>query len=291
MANMLGAVLFLTLIVNTLFWGVLIYLMLPIKFLAIAGHARQKIDRAMVWAAENWIQINSWVLDAVHHIDWQAPAVTGLDVNKSYLVVANHQSWVDIVVLQKVFNRKIPFLRFFIKRQLFFIPVIGGVWWALNFPFMNRHSREYLKKHPEKRHADFDIVRRSCERFRGQPVSILNFLEGTRFTEEKRSLQKSNFKKLLMPKAGGIGMILGLMGDQFAAIIDVTIHYPQGAPTLWDLLCGRCKQVKISVRQLPVPLEITQGNYQEDAEIKTLTQKWVGTLWQHKDEQLERGLI
>ena len=130
-------------------------------------------------------------------------------------------------------------------------------------------------------------MHRSCEKLRGQPVSILNFLEGTRFSEEKREVQKSDFKNLLMPKAGGIGMILGLMGDQFEAIIDVTIFYPQGAPTLWDLLCGRCKQVKISVRQLPVPREITKGNYQADEEIKSLTQKWVGTLWQHKDEQLK----
>lgn len=287
MANLMGAAFLLTLTLNTLFCGVLIYLLLPIKFLTPRGEARRKIDRAMVWAAENWIQFNSAVLDTVHQIDWQVSDSTALDLNKSYLVVANHLSSVDIVVLQKIFNRRIPFLRFFIKRQLFYFPVIGGVWWALNFPFMNRYSREYLKNHPEKRSTDFDSVRRSCEKLRGEPVSILNFLEGTRFTEEKRAAQKSNFKNLLMPKAGGIGTILGLMGDQFEAIVDVTIFYPQGAPSLWDLLCGRCKQVKVSVRQLPVPQEIVKGNYQADVEIKTLTQNWVSALWEHKDGQLQ----
>ncbi len=287
MSNLIGTAFLLTLVLNTVFWGVLIYLLMPIKLLAVKGESRRKINRAMVWAAESWIQVNSAVLEAVHNIDWQVSDSSKLDLNKSYLVVANHRSSVDIVVLQKVFNRRIPFLRFFIKRQLFYVPVIGGVWWALNFPFMNRYSREYLKKHPEKRSTDFETVRRSCEKLRGQPVSILNFLEGTRFSEEKRSAQKSNFKNLLIPKAGGVGTILGLMGDQFDSIVDVTISYPEGAPSLWDLLCGRCRQVKVSVRQLPVPQEIVKGDYQADAEIKTLTQNWVGALWEYKDKQLE----
>lgn len=286
MANLMGMLLFLMLIINTLFWGGVIYILVPIKFLAFGERARQTVNRAMTWAAENWIQINSSALDSFHHIDWQISDSVKLDLNHSYLVVANHQGWVDIVVLQKVFNRRIPFLRFFIKRQLFYIPVIGGAWWALNFPFMNRYSREHLNKYPEKRHADFAIVRKSCEKFRGQPVSILNFLEGTRFSEDKRLTQKSIYKHLLQPKAGGIGMILGLMGDQFDSILDVTIQYPQGAPALWDLLCGRVKQVKVSVRQLPVPRELVKGNYQNDEAVKTLMQKWVGELWKHKDEQL-----
>lgn len=280
-----GAILFLILVLNTFFWGGIIYLLVPFKFLT-RGAARLKVNSAMVWAAENWIQINSKVMDAVHPIDWQITETGDYDLKKSYLVVANHQSWVDIVVLQKILNRRIPFLRFFIKRQLFYVPVIGGAWWALNFPFMNRYSREYLKKHPEKRLADFEIVRRACEKLRGQPVSILNFLEGTRFSEMKRSEQKSKFKNLLLPKAGGIGMILGLMGDQFDSIIDVTIFYPQGAPTLWDLLCGRMKQVKISVRQLPVPKELIKGSYQGDENLKLQMQNWVNEVWEHKDSLL-----
>lgn len=287
MANLIGAAFLLTLALSTLFWGILIYLLVPLKFVAPKGEMRRLVDHAMVWAAESWVQFNSFVLDAIHQIEWQVSDSTKLQTNKSYLVVANHLSAVDIVVLQKIFNRRIPFLRFFIKRQLFYVPVIGGVWWALNFPFMNRYSKEYLKKHPEKASTDFESVRRSCKKLRGGPVSILNFLEGTRFSEEKRSAQKSNFRNLLMPKAGGVGTILGLMGDQFDAIIDVTIFYPRGAPSLWDLLCGRCTRVKVTVRQLPVPQEIVDGNYQTDPEIKKLTQNWVSAVWKHKDEQLQ----
>lgn len=286
MGSLKGIALFLMLVLNTLFWGGLIYLLLPLKFLSNGSGLRRKIDGAMVWAAENWIEVNSAVLNTVHQIDWQVEDSTSVDLNKSYLVVANHQSWVDIVVLQKLLNRRMPFLRFFIKRELFYVPVIGGVWWALNFPFMNRYSREYLSQHPEKRHADLEIVRRSCERLRGQPVSILNFLEGTRFSEAKRSVQKSNFRNLLLPKAGGIGTILGLMGDQFTAIIDVTIYYPQAAPSLWQLLCGQMRQVKISLRQLPVPQEMIKGDYQSDESVKAQMKKWVGALWEHKDAQL-----
>ena len=68
-----------------------------------------------------------------------------LRVDGHYLVLANHQSWVDIPVLQRVFNRRIPLLRFFLKRQLFWVPVLGLAWWALDFPFMRRSTRAEIK--------------------------------------------------------------------------------------------------------------------------------------------------
>ncbi len=55
-----------------------------------------------------------------------------------YLVSSNHQSWVDILVLQRIFHGRIPFLKFFLKQELIWVPVIGLAWWALDFPFMKR---------------------------------------------------------------------------------------------------------------------------------------------------------
>lgn len=272
--------------INTLFWGVLIYLLIPFKIFAPGRRAKARVTGWMVRCGEAWIAINSAGLEVFHRIHWDVEGLDGLSRNRSYLVVSNHRSWVDIVVLQKLFNRRIPFLRFFLKRQLLFVPVLGGAWWALDFPFMKRHSREYLEKHPEKRGQDSVTVRKACERFRGRPISVLNFLEGTRFTPEKHERQSSAFRHLLSPKAGGVAFVLEAMGDQFAQVVDVTIAYPDGAVDFWDLLSGGISKVVVRVRTLPVPADVVSGNYLDDSPSRERAQKWVTGLWAAKEAVL-----
>ena len=117
---------------------------------------------------------------------WDVDGLAGLDYQHSYLVTSNHQSWVDILVLQYLFNRRIRLLRFFLKQELIWVPVIGLCWWALEFPFMKRYSHETIEKHPELRGKDLETTTKMCRRLRDQPFAITNFLEGTRFSEEKR---------------------------------------------------------------------------------------------------------
>jgi 1-acyl-sn-glycerol-3-phosphate acyltransferase len=147
-----------------------------------------------------------------------------------YLVNCNHQSWADILVLQHLLTRRIPLLKFFLKQQLVWVPVMGLAWWALDFPFMRRHSDDVLKAHPELRAKDQESTRLACEKFALIPTSVMNFCEGTRFTLAKHQRQQSPYRHLLRPKAGGIALALNVMGDKFRAILDVTIVYPDGAP-------------------------------------------------------------
>lgn len=273
-------------VTNTLFWGALIYLLIPLKLLAPGIRAKSHVTRWMIKLGEAWISVNGFCLDLFHRIDWDVAGIEGLSTAKSYFVVSNHTSWVDIVVLQKIFNRRIPFLRFFLKRQLLYVPVLGGAWWALDFPFMKRHSREFLEKHPEKRGEDSATVRVACERFRGTPISVLNFLEGTRFTPEKRDRQKSAYENLLMPKAGGAAFVLEAMGDQFAQVIDVTIFYPGGPYDFWDLLAGNIKKIVVRVSTLPVPAELVGGSYLNDSQSRENAQKWVANIWSEKNSWL-----
>ena len=200
--------------------------------------------------------------------------------------MANHQSWVDILVLQKVFNRRIPLLRFFLKRSLFWVPVLGLAWWALDFPFMGRYSRKQIAKNPELGRRDMEVTRRACEKFRDIPVSVMNFVEGTRFTRAKHDSQSSPFRYLLKPKSGGVAFVLDAMGQGLHALLDVTIVYPKGIPSMLDLMANRVPQVQVLVRQHPIPAELAGGDYQGDRAFRARFQQWMNGLWQEKDAGL-----
>ena len=236
--------------------------------------------------AASWIAVNSAMIDRFTRTRFHVEEAAAPRMDGHYLVLANHQSWVDILVLQKLFNRRIPLLRFFLKRQLFWVPLLGLAWWALDFPFMRRHSEEFLKKHPEMRGKDQETTRKACEKFAQMPTSVMNFLEGTRFTPAKQKRQQSPYKHLLKPKAGGFATALNAMGDKFNAIVDVTIVYPDGAPTFWHFMCGRMKRVVVRVRQLPVPHDMAKGDYANDPAVRQAYSDWIKDLWTHKDQQI-----
>ena len=250
--------------------------------------ARRAINAAMHWCAETWIGVNKRWMDLVQRTRWDVSGLQGVDTRHSYLVTSNHQSWVDILVLQYVLNRRAPFLKFFLKQELIWVPVIGLCWWALEFPFMKRFSREYLEKHPEKRGQDMLTTRRACERYRLDHVSVFNFLEGTRHTPAKHAAQGSPFRYLLKPRAGGIAFVLDAMGEQLTAMLDVTIHYPDGVPSFWDLLSGRLGRVVVRIVQREIPREFLGRSYDEDDGYRLDFQQWVNALWEEKDALLAR---
>jgi 1-acyl-sn-glycerol-3-phosphate acyltransferase len=224
----------------------------------------------------------------VRNTRWHLSGLEGLDYQHSYLITSNHQSWVDIMVLQYVLNRRIRPLKFFLKQELIWVPVIGLAWWALGFPFMKRYSKAYLAKHPEKKGKDLETTQRTCDKFRNNPVGIFNFVEGTRFTESKHAEQNSPFRHLLKPKAGGIAFVLDAMGDQLEAIVNVTIHYPGGRPGYWDLLCGNVREVVAHFEEIKIPTQFIGSNYDQDGEYRLEFQQWINRLWEDKDLLLDR---
>ena len=244
---------------------------------------RRVVSRVLVAIAEQWIAVNGVLFALVTRTRWAVEGVQGLNRDGWYLVVSNHQSWVDIPVLQKIFNRRIPFLKFFLKSQLKWVPVLGLAWWALDFPFMQRYTKETLEKHPELRGKDKQATRIACERFRDLPVSVMNFVEGTRFTPEKHQRQESPFRNLLRPRAGGTAFVLETMGDILQSVVDVTIAYPGGAPTLVDLLADRVREIRVRVRELPIPADLIHCDYENDAQFRARFQAWINALWMEKD--------
>jgi 1-acyl-sn-glycerol-3-phosphate acyltransferase len=288
---LLGLIASLLLAANALFWVPILLAFAIVKLILPFKTVRLLIDPVLVAIAEIWIACNSGWMALTQRTRWDVAGIAGLDPHNWYLVNSNHQTWADIFVLQHLFNRRIPLLKFFIKDQLKWVPVMGLAWWALDFPFMRRHSEDYLKLHPEMRGKDQAATRRACEKFALIPTSVMNFLEGTRFTPAKHQRQQSPYRHLLKPKAGGIALALNAMGDRFQAILDVTIVYPDGAPNFWEFLCGKLKRVIVRVQILPVPEHLMQSDYAGDAEVRAAFQRWVQQLWQDKDAQISRLLI
>jgi len=284
--TLIGVVSFLMLSINTLFWSLLLLFVALLKLLLPFKPARIHIDRILNGLAANWISCNSGWMRLTQKTRWDVQGLDGLQYNNWYLVNTNHQSWVDIFVLQHLLNRKIPLLKFLIKRQLIYVPVIGLAWWALDFPFMRRHSREYLEKHPNKRGKDLETTRKACEKFARIPTSVMNFPEGTRFSTTKRDKQKSHYRFLLKPKAGGIALALESMGHKFQSLLDVTIVYPDGAPRFWDFLCGMVKRITIRIRHLQIPKEFIGADYENNAKFREAFQQWLYQLWMEKDERI-----
>lgn len=270
---------------NTLFWCALLFCVALLKAMLPLKSWRRQCNRILNLIASRWIATNNLNLRVMNHIHWDVRGLETLRPGSWYLVLSNHQSWVDILVLQRIFHRRIPFLKFFIKQELIWMPVLGLAWWALDFPFVKRYSRTVLERKPHLKGKDLEITRKACHKFRDIPVSIMNFTEGTRFTRAKHRRQKSPYTHLLRPRSGGIAFVLNAMGEQMTSILDVTIVYPQGAVSFWDMLCGRLQEVVVRVREIPVT-EKLQGDYFNDDTYRTWFQEWLNRLWLEKDARI-----
>ena len=278
-------------ILNTLLWCVPLFMLVLAKAMVPLESWMRKCSRLLNAIAENWIWVNNLNQRLVAgNTRWEVQGVEALKRSEWYLVLANHQSWVDILVLQRIFHRKIPFLKFFIKKELLWFPVLGQAWWAMDFPFVKRYTKSYLQKKPHLKGKDLEITRKACKKFKKTPVSIMNFVEGTRFTNEKHHRQQSPYSHLLKPKAGGIAFVLGSLGEQIHRVLDVTIVYPEGVINFWALLCGKIRKIKVRVRSLPVSPELL-GDYANDEHFRAALQRWLNNIWAEKNRYIEEMMI
>ncbi len=289
-SHLMGAVAALALLGHTLFLGVFLYVFILLRLLLRFPAGQRWVNPCITEIAALWMGGILWWMRRMQKTRWDIQGLGQLNARGWYLLTVNHQSWADIFVLFQAYHRKIPLLKFFIKKQMARIPVVGQAWWALDFPFMERHSKAYLKKHPEKAGQDLLATQRACEKFSEMPTSVVNFLEGTRFSPLKHQQQESPFRHLLRPKAGGIAFTIKALGSKFSALTNVTIVYPQGVPSFWDLLCGRMKYVIMRVEEIAIPEHFSRGDYQNDDAFRQEVQEWVQNIWVRKDRLIDACL-
>jgi 1-acyl-sn-glycerol-3-phosphate acyltransferase len=268
---------------NTLFWAVPVHLLALGKLILRNGDWPRRWARWLTYPVTGWIRGVLWVQRRCLALRWDVQGIEGLQRDEWYFINSNHQSWADVPVLLEVFTGRIPFPKIFIKQELKWIPILGSAWWALDYPFMKRHSRAYLAARPEKAGEDLETTRRACRTYRHMPVAILNFIEGTRFTAAKHRRQASPFRHLLRPKAGGFAYALEALEGRITRLLDVTIVYPGGRTGFWDFLGGRIRDIRVRVRNREIPPHLLRGNYLEDPAYREAFQKWLLSLWREKD--------
>ncbi|MDX2320937.1 MAG: acyltransferase [Moritella sp.] len=282
-----GAIAFTCYLLNTIFWLIPIVVLSLLKSVTPFKITQKTLNHLLDGCASNWISVNGITQRLIGNPNIQIDGLAGLSLNKWYMVISNHQSWVDILVLQRVLNGQIPFLKFFLKKELIWVPFLGLAWWALDFPFMKRYSKKFLQKNPHMRGKDIETTKKACAKFQHKPVSVMNFVEGTRFTQDKHSQQASTFKHLLKPKAGGIAFALDAMGGQLDTLVNVTIHYPQGIPTFWQFISGQVDQIQVQITTQDIhPSYI--GDYANDKAFQANFQQWINALWVNKDAEIEQ---
>lgn len=247
----------------------------------------KKVDETNINITNSWLSVNNWLIDHVlPETQWDITVDENLDLNMQgrYLMTCNHQSWVDTTVNQYFGLTRMSLTRFFTKWELIFIPFVGQAFKILGFPMMKRHTKEQIAKNPELKTRDMEEARKACEQLLSQPFTLLNYLEGTRFTPEKHAQQQSPFTNLLKPKAGGLALALSILGDKIDALVDMTIVYPDGAPGYGEFWLGEVPRIAVNMRKIEIPEWVLGGNYEDDAEYRERFQNWVDDLWTEKDQ-------
>jgi len=288
-APILGIVSMLLLVIHTIVFFSTMLPFILLKVIIPNATIRHYLTRVVMFLGTVWIDGNTFIQKMTVKIKWDVQGLEGFSTESSYLVISNHRSWTDIFVLQHIFNHRIPFLKFFLKKELMWVPVLGVAWWALDYPFMKRYSRQFVEKHPELKGKDMETTRKFCAKFKKSPVTVLNFLEGTRFNYEKHEKQNSPYRHLLLPKAGGIAIVLASMGEYLTSIVDVTIVYPENKPPMpfWDFLKGQIPTIAVRIRKLDIPKEFLGQSYEEDEATRKRFQEWINGLWREKDQNIE----
>ncbi len=251
----------------------------------------QIADKTVISITNHWISSNNTVIDNIlPKKDWRISLPDDVNTQGKYLLVSNHQSWVDTSIVQYISEKRLPLTRFFTKFELIYIPVVGQAFYFLDFPMMRRHSKEAIAKNPALQGKDIEEAKRACALLKNKPFTLLNYLEGTRFTAIKRDKQHSPYKNLLKPRAGGLSLAINALGDDMDGILDMTIVYPDGVPTYGDLWKGNIKRLGVDVRHIKMPdalfTAIQNGGYENDETVKAQMFDWVEDIWQQKDQRI-----
>ncbi len=289
-ATFTGVVTGSVLLINTVIGVPIMVLIGLIKLLIPIPAVHRWCTSAVNGVAWLWTELARGLFARVGHIEWDIRGKLPNEPDRSCLLVANHQSWVDIPVIIQNFNNRVPFYKFFIKRQLIWVPLLGLAFWALEFPMMRRYTREQLEKNPELKGRDLEATKKACERFRHMPVTFINFPEGTRYRNHKHRAQNSPYDHLLRPRAGGMAFVMESMGELIDTIYNITIVYPNGTPRFIDLLTGRVGRVVVHIERIEVLPTWQQGGYQTDETFRNDFQTWVSDLWAAKDRQIDETL-
>lgn len=274
-AHAKSAVSLLFIISNLMFWMPALLLMSLLRLAWPAG--RPFLSRGMARVYRLAVLVDDWWLQKVLRVQWNQPC-SGLDRQGRYLVLANHRSWTDILLVQSVLTHRGPIVNFLVKRELIFVPIIGLIMWAFEFPMLRRRSLPTENEYT-RRLSDRQAVLEACTVVQESPAALLIFPEGTRFTELKRQRADTEFQHLLPPRPGGFTTAFGALSEDLSGVIDLTLILPKSI-SFWTFLSGRIRDLRIDARFFE-PAELPESEDELTA--------WIVERWQDKDRRLHKA--
>jgi len=227
-------------------------------------------------------------LKILHKIEWDFQIPEDVNTDTWYIAMSNHQSWADIFILLAAGHQKIPLLKFFMKKELQWIPIIYLVHKTVDMPFLNRHSRAQIQANPELKKVDFENAKIAAKRFSRNPSTAFSFAEGTRFTGQKHAEQESPYTNLLKPKVGALAIALSGM-PQVNTLVDFTVVYASKKRSTWDFLCGDLSKAKVVAKTYSLPENLKNRSFEEEDDYRRDFQTFVDAIWLEK-EQAIKGL-
>lgn len=227
------------------------------------------------------------IMKIMHKDSMQVFDDNEFDKNNWYMAVSNHQSWADIFIVLVAAHNRIPLLKFFMKKELAWIPFIFLANKTLNMPFVNRHSKEQIEKNPNLRFKDYENTVKACQRFLRSPSTIFSYAEGTRNNATKHKLQNSPYKNLLKPRIGGIATALSAMPN-INVLVDYSVVYKSKKRGAWAFLKGDMRDVKVLVKKYEIPENLQNKNYSTDDQYRKDFKEWIEEIWKEKDLEIEK---
>lgn len=231
-----------------------------------------------------WVDLNYLIMQLLP-TRWHVSGHENLSSEQSYLVIANHRSWLDILVIQCILNRRTSHNIFVLKDILRWLPFAGWVCWAMGYLFVKRVTPAQVRKNPSLKYADRDSINQGCERLKKNPFTLINFVEGTRFSEEKRQKQKSVYENLLSPNVAGFALIFNALSENVTSVLDVTLIYDDNKIDFWQFLQGNLSDIKIQITTID-PKQLLRGDFMRDRVYRKEFRQMLNKIWLDKDARL-----
>lgn len=283
-----GSIGYTLLILNTIFIFLFFLPIGTIKKISKSNNVKKACLYLLHKTGFLWVHINFYIVKIVGNLKFNIDGgehLKDLPKDKWYLLISNHQSWTDVLILQFIFKKNLPFQKYFVKEQMRKFPVMGFVWDAIDCPFLKRSDNKNNDSN-----SDIELIKEKSKKFKLLPASIVSFVEGTRYSTKKHAEQNSAYKHLLKPKAGGIACVLSELNREIKSIIDTTLCYVPRNSNFWDLFSGRLHNISVKIKVLDVPKWLQEkhekkANY---SEYKQQMQDWLHEMWLAKDEFLAK---
>ena len=217
-----------------------------------------------------------------------------IDKLSSYLVISNHLSTFDQLLIQYILNKRSSTLYLFAKYELIFTTLTYGIiGYLLGHIFIKRPSPFWLKYNTRRELSEFNqnILKKNFQLFQDIPRSFLLFPEGSRFTPEKKKTLESPHEYLLPPKIKAMEwMFSGMkkhLPDTSIKCIDFTLVYPDHLlkkPSFLDLLKGNFSvYLNVNVYSLAEITKDCTNSEETEARLK----EWIDEVWVKKDQMIK----